>query len=116
MPAHRVERATRFVASCTDDDKDTHDCAAKILLTHDEDAVVRRIPTDGDLERLRERFPETRLRVEVEPGQRLGDLGNQDSYRFVLGEVFLGAAPPEGLDAGQEACRTLLPFEFDPVA
>lgn len=96
--------------------KGAFDCAAKILLTHDEDAVVRRIPSDEDLERLRERFPETRLRVEVEPGQRLGDLENQDSYHFIIAEVFLGANSPESLEEGHQACRELLTFEFEPVS
>lgn len=97
-------------------EKGAFDCAAKILLTHDEDAIVRRVPSDEDLERLRERFPETRLRVEVETGQRLGELANQDSYHFNIAEVFLGADSPTSLDEGQQACRELLRFEFEPVS
>ncbi|GAA4711493.1 Biotin carboxylase [Promicromonospora umidemergens] len=82
---------------------------------HDADAVVRSVPGEKELAALESALPGTKVTLQVAPGDRLSDLPHQDSYRFKLGSVYLGAD-----DHGQLADRfrqavDLLPFELDPV-
>ena len=89
--------------------------ASKCEIFHDEDAVVVRVPSQEDLAALDARFPETRASIRVRPGDRLSELPRQDSYRYILGDLYIGADDREQLvERYQEALR-LLPFEFDPV-
>lgn len=59
--------------------------AAKCLIPHQEDGVVIRVPSEEELRRIAGRFPGTQIRLDVEPGTHLGELPNQDSYRYNLG-------------------------------
>lgn len=86
--------------------------AAQCMVFHDEDAVVTRVPDDADLERLRERFPETVVSIQVGVGDRLSELPRQNSYRYIIAKAYVGADSQSQLD---ERCRELpsmLPFEF----
>src|SRR5690606_30082522 len=65
--------------------------AAKAAIFHDEDAIVTGIPSEQDVAAVRERFPDTQLTLQVEVGDRLSELPHQASYRFILGDVYLGA-------------------------
>lgn len=89
--------------------------AAKCMIPHYEDGIVRRVPSEEELHRLQERFPGIRVKLDVEPGMRLHDLHNQDSYRYTLGEMYLGADSHEQLRERYDACLDALPFEFEPV-
>ncbi len=89
--------------------------AAKCMIPHYEDAVVKQIPDEDNLRRVSELFPGTRVQLDVEPGTRLHDLHNQDSYRYVLGTMFIGADSHEQLTERYHACLDLLHFEFEPV-
>lgn len=84
--------------------------AAKCFLTRDRDGVVQAVPTAADIERVREKFPETVFTPAVAVGDRLSALPNQDPYRYVLGEVYLGAADAEALAAAFAEVQRLLPF------
>lgn len=66
--------------------------AAKFLITHPEDGVVTRVPDEAEIAALKREFPLMQTRLYVQPGTRLGDMPNQDSYRFTLGEIYLGAS------------------------
>jgi biotin carboxylase len=89
--------------------------ATKGVIPHYEDGIVRRVPSDEDIEQLQERFPHTQVLIAVEPGDRLADLPNQDSYRYELGTLYIGATSREELVERYHACIEALPFEFDPV-
>lgn len=90
--------------------------AAQCHLIHrGEDAVVRRVPSEEDLEALDRAFPGARATFQVAPGDRLSDLPHQDSYSYTLGHVYLGAGSREELDDRRRRATELLPFEFDPV-
>lgn len=90
--------------------------AAKCLIPHErEDAIVKRIPNQQELEKLRERFPGTKVKLDVEPGTRLSELPNQDSFSYHIGTIYLGADSHEQLRERYNACLEALHFEFDPV-
>ncbi|MBO0609113.1 ATP-binding protein [Myceligenerans salitolerans] len=82
---------------------------------HDTDAVVRRVPGDEDLAALERALPDTKVALQVKPGDRLSDLPHQDSYRYRLASVYLGAEDHDQLADRFRQAVDLLPFEFDPV-
>ena len=92
-----------------------HDVAAKCYVLRTEDGVVRRVPDEGDLARLRDELPGVDVEVHVEVGDRLSELPGQDSYVYKLAAVQIGAADEEELLATFERARDLLPLELDPL-
>lgn len=90
--------------------------AAKCIIHQPhEDATIKRVPSLEELERLRERFPGTKVKLDVEPGMRLSDLSNQDSFSYHLGTIYLGADSHEQIRERYHACLEALHFEFDSV-
>jgi hypothetical protein len=89
--------------------------AAKCFLWTEEmdDGIVRGVPTQEDIDRVVERFPETHVEIAVAPGDRLSELRDQSSYRYDLGFVFLGAQHRDDLAKHYEICRKMLPFDIE---
>ncbi|MHB0777459.1 ATP-grasp domain-containing protein [Halomonas sp. WWR20] len=91
------------------------DVSAKCIIPHYEDGVVTRVPSQQELEALYERFPGSKVRLDVEPGTRLSELPNQDKVSYHLGEIFLGADTHEQIREQYQAYLDALRFEFEPV-
>jgi len=90
--------------------------AAKCLIPHErKDGIVKRIPSLEELDALRERFPGTKVRLAVEPGTRLSELANQDSFAYHIGSLYLGADSHEQIKERYHACLEALHFEIEPV-
>jgi biotin carboxylase len=91
--------------------------AAKCFLWTEEitDGIVRRVPSQQDIDRVVQEFPETHVQIEVEEGDRLSELRDQSSYRYDLGFLFLGAQDHRDIEKNYERCRQLLPFEIEPI-
>jgi biotin carboxylase len=87
--------------------------AAKFMLRHHRDARVTRVPTDEEIGRLRERFPEVQVQIEVEEGMRLSELASQDSYSYEIAVIFLGADSQPELLRRYRACLDLLDFRLE---
>ena len=81
----------------------------------DVDAVVRSVPGEKELAALERALPDTKVTLQVAPGDRLSDLPNQDSYRIRLGSIYLGADDHDQLAERFRQAVDLLPFELDPV-
>ncbi|PRY69780.1 ATP-grasp domain-containing protein [Halomonas ventosae] len=79
------------------------------------DAVVTRVPTEQELEELLAEFPGCQIALQVEAGQRLSSLPEQDAYSFSLAHVYLGAASAEQLLADYDRLAARLVFEFDNI-
>ncbi|WP_416139462.1 ATP-grasp domain-containing protein [Halomonas sp. HK25] len=79
------------------------------------DAVVTRVPTDAELAELLADFPGCQIAIQVEEGQRLSSLPEQDTYSFALAHVYLGAATAEQLLADYDQLVARLTFEFDEI-
>lgn len=86
--------------------------AAKWFLRHFSDAVVRRRPTQDDLEAIQRAVPGVTPCVSVDEGCRLSELEGQDSYSYELGHIFIGANSDAELIEKYRRCLRLLPFEF----
>ncbi len=79
------------------------------------DAVVTRVPSDAELTELHADFPGSHIAVQVEEGQRLSSLPEQDAYSFALAHVYLGASSAEQLLADYDRLVARLAFEFDDI-
>ncbi|WP_372614596.1 acetyl-CoA carboxylase biotin carboxylase subunit family protein [Halomonas sp.] len=79
------------------------------------DAVVTRVPTDAELAELLADFPGSKIAVQVEEGQRLSTLPEQDAYSFALAHVFMGAASAEQLLTDYDRLAARLAFDFDDI-
>ncbi len=79
------------------------------------DAMVTRVPTDAELAELLADFPGCHIAVQVEKGQRLSSLPEQDAYSFALAHVYLGASSAEQLVADFDRLVARLAFEFDDI-
>ncbi|GAA4955359.1 ATP-grasp domain-containing protein [Streptomonospora halophila] len=87
--------------------------AAKWFLRRFGDGMVRMAPGEEDVARMERDIPGTSAEILVEPGTRLSEMGEQDSYSFALAVVYTGAADAEGLQRAYELCLARLPFEIE---
>ncbi|MEV0246810.1 hypothetical protein AB0H76_09515 [Nocardia sp. NPDC050712] len=90
--------------------------AAQCMVPRYEDGVVTRIPGPEEIAALRERFPGTVVQIDVAVGDRLSELSDQDSYRYKLATLYIGAADHDALEQRYQDCLEALPFEFEEVA
>ena len=88
-------------------------CAGKFHLRHFEDGKVTRIPDGDDIARLKDEIPDAIVLVQVDEGDRLAELPDQDAYSYRLGVVYLGGEDEERMLRKWERARELLPFEID---
>ncbi|MCL7942087.1 ATP-grasp domain-containing protein [Halomonas sp. ATCH28] len=79
------------------------------------DAIVTWVPTEQELEELMADFPGSQIAVQVEEGQQLSSLPEQDAYSFALAHVYLGASSAEQLLADYDRLAARLAFEFDSI-
>ena len=75
-------------------------------------AEVVRAPSESDIERLQEVFPDAMFTTYVREGMNLENLPNQDSYSFELGDLFLGAGSREELTENFGEAMKILDFRF----
>lgn len=87
-------------------------CAAKFFLRTFNDATVTHVPTDRELNRLKQIFPGTLIEVMVKEGDRLSALPGQDSYSYLLAQIHIGGRNTRDLLRKFTECRNLLPFRF----
>ena len=79
------------------------------------DAVVTRVPSDEEVAALEADFPGTVIALQVEAGQRLSALPEQDSYSYALAYVWMGASSTEQLLEDYDRLIARLIFEFDEI-
>jgi len=89
--------------------------AAKFYYRVFDDGVVTNIPSEKDLESIRNEIPDMRIKIWVEEGIKLSELYDQDSYSYKLASIYLGAQNKEELYKKREYCFRLLNFKIDPV-
>ncbi len=89
-------------------------CAAKFFLRTHEDAVVKRVPSEDQIQRVKDMFPGTLVKIHIKEGMRLSKLLNQESYSYELGFLFMGAHDEHELLDNYRKCLEHLSFEFSP--
>jgi biotin carboxylase len=92
-----------------------HRVAAKFMLRVFEDGLVKQVPHDEDIRRLKQRFPDALMRVLTKEGTRLAHMSYQDSYSFEIAEIFLGAGSQRELLAKYRTALEMLPFRLAPL-
>ncbi|MEV0108622.1 hypothetical protein AB0H42_20105 [Nocardia sp. NPDC050799] len=86
--------------------------AAQCMVPRYEDGIVRAVPGEADIAALQRRFPGTLVHIEVQPGDRLSDLPNQDAYRYKLATLYIGAPDADELERRYRDAIDALPFDF----
>jgi hypothetical protein len=89
-------------------------CAAKFFIRHHGDAFVKSGPSLENFRNVQELFPSTLMNIHVNPGMRLSDLLNQESYSYELGYLCMGAANEHELLENHRRAQEHLPFELVP--
>ena len=87
--------------------------AGKWFLRRFSDGLVRRVPTPSEVERIQRDLPGVRIEILPKRGDRPSDLPGQDSYSYVLAQIFVGAGDEAELTHRYERCVQALHFEFD---
>lgn len=90
-----------------------HAVARKHFVRTTEDGVVARVPTDEELADIEDRFAPCRVSIEVDQGDRLSELEEQESYSYTLAYVYLAGEHREALDAQVDRVVAALPLEID---
>lgn len=89
-------------------------CAAKFFMRTHDDAIVKGIPKEPDIQRVKELFPGTLVKIHVEEGMRLSESLNKESYSYELGFMFMGAKNEHELLENHRKALDYLPFELIP--
>jgi hypothetical protein len=76
------------------------------------DGKVLGIPGPEDVKRVRERFGGADVQINVNPGMRLSELRDQDSYSYEIADLFMGADSHEELLANYREALAMLPFHI----
>ncbi|MFC6655264.1 acetyl-CoA carboxylase biotin carboxylase subunit family protein [Roseibium salinum] len=96
--------------------KGKDEMAAKFMVrSHEADGIVRRVPSDTEVNELRKLLPDLMVQVLIKEGARLSDLSDQDSYSYELMDIFLGGNNTEMIRDAYERCRDSLGFLIQPM-
>lgn len=88
-------------------------CAAKFMWRVYEDAMVNRIPSAAEIEAVRTRFPGTEIQLHIQPGMRLSELRDQDSYSYEIAVIFTGGQSQKELLEKYRAIQQALRLELE---
>ncbi|MGQ0777560.1 MAG: ATP-grasp domain-containing protein [Pseudonocardiales bacterium] len=87
--------------------------AAKWFLRRWNDGVVRRHPTELEIEQIQREIPGVTVDVTARAGDRLSELTRQDSYSYSIANIYVGAQDEAELTEKYQRCIRALPFEID---
>ncbi len=89
--------------------------AAQCLVPRYQDGIVTKVPSAEEIAALRSRFPGTVVKIDVEVGEKLSEMPNQDAYRYKLATLYIGAPDADQLEQRYHDAIEALPFEFEEV-
>jgi hypothetical protein len=92
-----------------------HAVAAKWFVRRSTDGVIRRVPTADEIEQVERAVGGCVVEVTVEPGERLSQRHDQDSYSYAIAHVYVGGASEDELVGKYEQAVCALPFEIEDV-
>src|SRR5690554_6475960 len=87
--------------------------SGKWFLRRFTDGVVTRVPSEEEIAALEEELPDTTIEVAVKAGERLSEGEGEDSFSYVLAEIFLGGRDEVELSSRFDRCVEALRFEFE---
>lgn len=89
--------------------------AAKWFLRHFHDGIVRQVPDPDVLAELESTLGGATIRMLAHEGTRLSDSYGEDSYSYVLAEVFVGGRDPQELQDKYEQFLDSAKIKIDDV-
>ena len=87
--------------------------AAKWFVRRSADGVVRRVPTHEEIARVERAVGDCVVEVTVEPGERLSERHDQDSYSYAIANIHVGGASEDELTRKYEQAVAALPFDIE---
>lgn len=81
----------------------------------DDDAVVRRAPSEDEIERIEREIPGVTVQATVREGERLSELPEQDSYSFDLAHLVVAGNDVADMEDKFRRATERLTLEFDEV-
>jgi biotin carboxylase len=91
----------------------TCEAAGKFFVRRGRDAVVTGVPDPARIAELEDRFAPCRIEVDVEVGQRLSEMTDQEPYSYAVGSVYVGARDREALQRRYDEVVDALDLRFD---
>lgn len=92
-------------------DNAPHNVAASFVMRVFNDAIVSKVPTAEEIESVKEKFPDTRIKIYVRQGRKLSN-AIQDGKSFRYATINLGGSNWDDLYKKYEQCREKLTFVF----
>lgn len=86
--------------------------AAKFMLRCHQDGRVIAVPGEEEIGSLKERFEGSEVIINVNPGTRLSELRDQDSYSYEIADLFLGAHSSSELMEKYREALSILKFHI----
>ncbi len=77
---------------------------------HD-DTIISRIPSEQELQAIEQRFPGSKINLNVKQGMRLSELFQQDSYSYQLATIHMGANDHKALSQRYHECLFALDIQ-----
>src|SRR6056297_2902470 len=93
--------------------KGKHRIASNFMLRTYEPGKVKSVPSEKQIEKLQERYPDLNLKIHIKEGMHLNELYGQDSYSFEIANLFLGARNQEELLEKYNDCVENLSFDIE---
>ena len=87
--------------------------AAKCFIRHYADALVRAVPGPDDIGRIEAAVPGTSIHLDIQSGDLLSALPDQDAYSHELGYIVVGATSEHELLEKYGRCVALLRLDLD---
>ena len=75
--------------------------------------MVQSVPSQEQIAAARDRFPDVRVELDVEPGQRLSEMNVQESYSYEIGKVYVGAEDHDALNGAWDELEQMLTFDIE---
>ncbi|MFP4128516.1 MAG: acetyl-CoA carboxylase biotin carboxylase subunit family protein [Desulfonatronovibrio sp.] len=94
--------------------KGSFNVAGHFMVRHFEDGVVASVPSQEDIKKVHEKFPETDIKILVKEGDRLSELVSvQNSYSFELANIFVGGRDEQDMLEKYQAILDMLPLKIE---
>ena len=93
--------------------KGRYKTAAKFMVRRYRDGRVIKVPSQIDIQKVRQRFPDTEIQLHIHAGMRLRELSEQDSYSYEIAVIFMGVNTQQQLLKNYHTTLEMLPFDIE---
>jgi len=86
--------------------------ASKFYYRMFQDAIVERVPSQEDVQRIEQQIPDAMIRLNVSEGMKLWNLREQDSYSYDIAWIFVAGNLRQELQSRYRECVAALDLRF----